>query len=67
MVNASIFVNVRFKLNIVIADRIVEISEAKSRFQKIKNIASNWKAVIIVSILGLTLKTAAEQLVMLLR
>jgi hypothetical protein len=54
-------------MNIVIANRIVEISEAKTRFHKIKNIASNWKAVIIVSILALTLKTAAEQLVMLLR
>jgi hypothetical protein len=54
-------------MNIVIADRIIEITQPKSRFHKIKSIVSNWKAVIIVSILAMTLKAAAEQLVLLLR
>jgi len=51
-------------MNIVIADRIIEITQPKTRFEKIKSILSNWKAVIIVSILALTLKTAAEQLIL---
>lgn len=54
-------------MNIVIADRIIEITQPKTRFEKIKSIASSWKVVIIVSILAFTLKTAAEQIVLAIR
>ena len=53
-------------MNIVLFDRIIELSETKTKFQKIKEISANWRMVIIISIAALTLKVAAEQLAMLL-
>jgi len=54
-------------MNIVMRDRILELTEKPTRFQKIKQIVSNWKGVCIVAVLALTLKSAAEQLVLLLK
>jgi hypothetical protein len=54
-------------INIVMIDRILEITERRTRFQKIKQMVSNWKSVCIVAVLALTLKSAAEQLVLLLK
>ena len=54
-------------MNLLIAERIIELSERKSRFTKLKLFLSEWKNVAYLSIGILTLKIAAEQLVMLLR
>lgn len=53
-------------INIVTASRIIEITEKKSRFHRIKEFSSNWKMVIIISVGALTLKIAAEQMAMML-
>jgi hypothetical protein len=53
-------------MNIVTISRILEITEKRSRFQRIKEISSNWKAVCVVSIAALTLKIAAEQIIMIM-
>ena len=53
-------------MNIVMVDRINELSERKSKLQKLKEVISNWKAVVVVSVLALTLKSAGEQLAMML-
>jgi len=54
-------------MNIVMIDRILELSETRSKFEKLKQYMSNWRYVAITSIGFLTAKVAAEQLVMLLR
>ena len=53
-------------MNIVLVERIVELSEVKSRFERLKKIATNWKAVCIIVVIALTVKVAAEQLAMML-
>ena len=55
------------KMNKIIACRIIELSEPKSRFEKLKSFIQNWKYVCFIAILALTLKTAAEQIVMAIR
>jgi hypothetical protein len=57
----------RKKMNRVMIEHMVHLSEKKPRLYKIKRIASDWRSVVIVSVLALTLKTAAEQLLMLAR
>ena len=47
--------------------RMIELSESRSRFERIKRLASNWKFVAVGSVLFLTGKSAAEQLVLLFR
>jgi hypothetical protein len=54
-------------MNIIILNRIIELTEPKSRFYKIKNIVTNWKGVVVVSIVALTLKVIAEQIVLAIR
>lgn len=53
-------------MNIVMVERIVELSETKSRHKKLKRFLSNWRHVAYMSVGVLTLKVAAEQLVFLL-
>lgn len=54
-------------MNTVLLSRMVELSELKTRHQKIKEIVAHWRGVAIVAILALTLKVAAEQLILALR
>jgi hypothetical protein len=54
-------------MNIVLLSRISEISESKTKFQRIKKFSSNWQNVIVVSILAMTLKVIAEQVIMAIR
>lgn len=51
-------------MNIIILSRIIEITEKKPMFFKIRQMVSNWKALVIYSALFLTCKVAAEQLAM---
>lgn len=53
-------------MNIVMVDRINELSERKSKLQKIKDIVSNWRSVCIVAVLAITLKSIAESLALML-
>ena len=53
-------------MNIVMFDRILELTEKKPRFYKIRSLACNWKAVTFVCVAALTLKAIAEQLAMML-
>ena len=55
------------KYNIVLHERIIELSEFESRFSKLRKFVSNWKYVAMMSIGLFTAKVAAEQLCMLLR
>jgi len=57
----------RKKMNRVMFEHMVHLSEKKPRLYKLKKIASDWRSVVIVSILALTLKVASEQLLMLVR
>jgi hypothetical protein len=54
-------------MNIVTIDRITELSDNKTRHEKLKIILWNWKMVAIISVALLTAKVGAEQLVMLIR
>ena len=53
-------------INVVLADRIIELTERPRRLERFKKVMSNWKAVCITAILALTLKSMAEQLVMMI-
>lgn len=54
-------------INSVLLEHIKHISESKSRFYKLRNMVSDWRMVIVVSIAALTLKAIAEQIVMAIR
>lgn len=54
-------------MNIVTINRILELSETKTRFEKIKKFSCNWRLVCVTSLVVITLKVAMEQLAMLLR
>lgn len=54
------------KYNIVLHERILELSEFKSKHERLKRFVSNWKNVVYVALLAMTLKVMAEQLVMIL-
>lgn len=54
-------------MNIVIYDRIMELTDKKPRNQKLISMIQNWKYVAIVSVGLITLKSAVEQLFMLWR
>lgn len=54
-------------MNKIIASRIIELSENKPMFYKLRMIMKDYKMVIAVTIIAYTLKVAAEQLVMLFR
>lgn len=51
----------------VLLARIVELSELKTRNAKIKEMVQHWRGIIFVAIAALTLKVAAEQIVLALR
>jgi len=53
-------------MNIVIWDRINELSESKTKFYKLRSMVSNWKAVVMVCVLAITLKSIAEQFALML-
>jgi hypothetical protein len=55
------------KINLVLAERIVTLSEFEGRLDRLKRLVSNWKMVALVSIGMMTAKVAAEQLVMAIR
>ena len=54
-------------MNSVLLEHIKHISDNKSKFYKLRNMVSDWRMVIIVSISALTLKTIAEQIAMAIR
>lgn len=54
-------------MNVVMISRILELTEKRTKFQRIREMSSNWKAVIVVSVLALTLKSAAEQIILLFK
>jgi hypothetical protein len=54
-------------MNIVMASRIVELSEKKKKLDRLKQKVRNWKGIALVSILFLTVKVACEQLMMAMR
>lgn len=54
-------------MNVVMFQRMAELSENRSKFYKIKKLMHNWRGVVMLSIALFTLKIASEQLVLLLR
>lgn len=54
------------KVNIVLAERILTLTEVKTRFEKIKSFVSNWKHVAWLSVGLFTVKIASEQIIMLI-
>ena len=54
------------KINLVIAERIITLTEIKTRFGKLKSFVSNWKHVAWLSVGLFTMKIAAEQIIMLI-
>lgn len=55
------------KINIVLAERVMELSEIEDKLIKLKRFITNWTNVAILSIGLFTLKIAAEQLFLLWR
>lgn len=55
------------RINVVLGDRIIELSETKNRFEKIKNIFYDWRKISAIVIVAITTKVAIEQIVMALR
>jgi hypothetical protein len=54
-------------MNYVLVQRMLELSEHRTRFERLKKIITDWKYVMLVSVGILTMKIAAEQLVMAIR
>jgi hypothetical protein len=54
-------------MNYVLVQRMLELSEHKTRFERLKEVITDWKYVALLSVGILTLKVAAEQLVMVIR
>lgn len=54
------------KINLVLAERIMTLTEVRTRFEKIKSFVSNWKHVAWLSVGLFTMKIAAEQIIMLI-
>jgi len=54
------------KYSIVMHERILELSEFKSKHERLKRFVSNWKNVVFVALVAMTLKVVAEQLVLIL-
>jgi len=54
-------------MNSVLLEHIKHISDNKSKFYKLRNMVSDWRMVIVVSVAALTLKSIAEQIVMAIR
>jgi len=54
-------------MNRVLFSYILELSETKPKFYKLRRLVTNWRGVCYLSIGVLTLKVIAEQLVMLIR
>lgn len=53
------------KINLVLAERIITLTEVRTRFEKLKSFVSNWKHVAWLSVGIFTMKVGIEQLVML--
>ena len=51
-------------MNIIMFERIVELSEFKTRHERLKLFVRNWRNVVYLSVGLLTMKIACEQLVM---
>lgn len=54
------------KINLVLAERIVSLTEIKTRFGKLKSFVSNWKHVAWLSVGLFTMKVGIEQIIMLI-
>lgn len=54
------------KINLVLAERIMILTEMKTRFEKLKAFVSNWKNVAWLSVGLFTMKIALEQIIMLI-
>lgn len=50
------------KINLVLAERIMTLTEVRTRFEKLKSFVSNWKNVVWLSIGLFTMKLAAQEL-----
>ena len=50
------------KINLVLAERIMTLTEIKTRFEKLKSFVSNWKHVVWLSIVLFTMKIAVQEL-----
>ena len=54
------------KINLVLAERIMALTEVKTRFEKLKKFLSNWKHVAWLAVGLFTMKIAIEQIIMLI-
>ena len=54
------------KINPVLAERIMTLTEVRTRFEKIKSFVSNWKNVAWLSVGLFTIKVGIEQLALML-
>lgn len=54
-------------MNQVLIQHILELSETKTRFQRIKRSMSDWRKVVMVVIVTITIKVMIEQLWMAIR
>lgn len=54
------------KYNIILHERILELSEFKSKHERLKRFVSNWKHVAWLSVGLFTVKVGIEQIIMLI-
>lgn len=54
-------------MNQVLIQHILELSETKTRFQRIKRSMSDWRKVVMMVIVTITIKVMIEQLWMAIR
>lgn len=55
------------KINVVFAERVIELSEFQDRFYWIKSRITDWKFWVKVTLFFITAKVAVEQIFMLVR
>ena len=53
-------------MNLLIRSRIIELSEIKTKHERLKRFVSNWKHVAWLSVGLFTMKVASEQIIMLI-
>lgn len=54
-------------INVVLASGIIELSENKSKFAKIRKAVCRWESIVLLSLFGITAKVAVEQVLMILK
>ena len=54
-------------MNIVVFSRMIELSEVRTKHERIRRVVGNWKMLCLVIPIAFTLQVIVEQIIMLVR